>query len=166
MKSRLDDIYYMQLALDAASKSAKCGEVPVGAVVVYDPFDSSTNTFLCSEPKLLACCSNKREQNCDPAGHAEFLAIRKAARKLNSWRLCGCTVYVTLEPCIMCAGLMHQSRIDACVYGAPDNKAGALGTLYSIHEDKRLNHNFEVRAGVCANESKILLKDFFAKRRR
>lgn len=92
--------------------------------------------------------------------------MKQAAVELGVWRLTGCTVYVTLEPCIMCAGLMHQARIDRCVYGAPDPKAGALGTLYSINSDKRLNHTFEVVPGVLADECAGILKRFFAARRK
>ena len=89
----------------------------------------------------------------------------EAARVLDAWRLTGCTVYVTLEPCLMCAGLMHQARIDRCVYGAPDPKGGALGTLYDVSADPRLNHAFEVTSGVCEEESAQLLREFFRARR-
>lgn len=89
----------------------------------------------------------------------------QASRELERWRLSDCTVYVTLEPCIMCAGLMHQARIGRCVYGAPDPKAGALGTLYAVNEDSRLNHTFEVTSGVLGDECAQILKDFFARRR-
>jgi tRNA(adenine34) deaminase len=89
-----------------------------------------------------------------------------ASQQLKRWRLTGCTVYVTLEPCLMCAGLMHQSRIACCVYGAPDPKAGALGTLYSVHEDSRLNHTFAVTNGICAEQSAELLSKFFANLRK
>ena len=88
-----------------------------------------------------------------------------AARELDAWRLADCTVYVTLEPCLMCAGLMHQARIARCVYGAPDPKAGALGTLYQVNADERLNHTFEVTPGVLADEAATLLRDFFSHRR-
>ena len=90
----------------------------------------------------------------------------QAARELDAWRLTGCTVYVTLEPCIMCAGLMHQARIDRCVYGASDRKAGALGTLYSVNADERLNHTFEAVPGVLEEECAALLKEFFKNKRR
>ena len=91
---------------------------------------------------------------------------KEAARVLDAWRLTDCTVYVTLEPCIMCAGLMHQARVARCVYGAPDQKAGAVGTLYDIHADTRLNHQFEATGGVCEEECVALLRDFFRARRR
>ena len=92
--------------------------------------------------------------------------MKEAARQLDAWRLTGCTVYVTLEPCIMCAGLMHQARISRCVYGARDKKAGALGTLYSIHSDERLNHAFEAVPGVLEDECAALLKGFFKSKRK
>ena len=115
---------------------------------------------------MIARAGNLRETTQDPAGHAEFLAMKQASAALGAWRLAGCTVYVTLEPCIMCAGLMHQARVDRCVYGAPDPKAGALGTLYRINEDERLNHNFTATPGVLGNECAEMLRAFFARRRR
>ena len=142
----------MQLALEQAREAAAIGEVPIGAVVVV-------------VGEVVATAHNRRETDRDPAGHAEFLALREAARVLDRWRLSDATVYVTLEPCPMCAGLMHQARIARCVYGAPDPKAGALGTLYNLHEDERLNHRFKVTSGVLADESAALIRDFFAERR-
>lgn len=159
------DEHYMQLALEQARLAGEKGEVPIGAVVVYDPVDPATRRPY-GTAQVIAQAGNRRETDRDPAGHAEFIALKQAATHLDAWRLTGCTVYVTLEPCIMCAGLMHQSRIDRCVFGAPDPKAGALGTLYRIHEDERLNHTFAVEAGVCEHECAQLLKDFFATRRR
>ncbi len=155
----------MRLALDQARCAAALGEVPIGAVVVYRPIDPATRKPL-AEPRVIAAACNRREIDADPAGHAEFLAMKQASQELGVWRLSGCTVYVTLEPCIMCAGLMHQSRIDRCVYGAPDPKAGALGSLYRINEDERLNHTFPAVPGVLADECAGLLKDFFASRRK
>ena len=163
MNDRDDE--YMQLALEQARRAQKMGEVPIGAVVVYEPIDPATRRPL-AEPRIIAQACNQREGARNPAGHAEFLAMQQAARELDAWRLAGCTVYVTLEPCIMCAGLMHQARIDRCVFGAADPKAGALGTLYAIHADERLNHTFDVRSGVMADECATLLKDFFASRRK
>lgn len=154
----------MQLALAQARRAAGMGEVPIGAVVVYEPIDPGTRRPL-AEPRIVAQACNRRETDRDPAGHAEFLACKQAAAELDAWRLAGCTVYVTLEPCIMCAGLMHQARIDRCVYGASDPKAGALGTLYQINEDCRLNHTFEVTPGVLEDECAQLLKSFFKARR-
>lgn len=142
------DETYMAMALEQARAAAELGEVPIGAVVVCDG-------------AVVANGYNRREIDSDPAGHAEVLAIRAAAAKLGRWRLSDCTVYVTLEPCPMCAGLMHQARIARCVYAAPDPKAGALGTLYDLHKDKRLNHRFDVTSGVLKKESAALLRGFF-----
>ena len=158
------DTEYMQLAIEQAREAAEAGEVPIGAVVVYAPVDPATRRPTAA-PQVIARARNRREEDRDPAGHAEFLALQRAARQLDAWRLTGCTVYVTLEPCIMCAGLMQQARIDRCVYGASDPKAGALGTLYDINADERLNHAFPVEAGVCREECAELLKDFFAAKR-
>lgn len=142
----------MRLAIEQAKIAESYDEVPIGAVVVY-------------EGEVIASGYNRRELDEDPAGHAEFIALKKASEKLGHWRLSGCTVYVTLEPCLMCAGLMYQSRIDRCVYGAKDPKAGALGTLYQINEDERLNHRFEVTPCVLEDECAGLLSGFFAKLR-
>ncbi|WP_241156613.1 MULTISPECIES: nucleoside deaminase [unclassified Adlercreutzia] len=166
--SRIDaaaDAAYMRLALEEARAAADAGEVPIGAVVVYGPIDRGTRRPT-AEPRVIARAHNLRETMRDPAGHAEFLALREAARVLDAWRLTDCTVYVTLEPCIMCAGLMHQARVSRCVYGAPDQKAGALGTLYSVHADERLNHQFAVTPGVMRDECVGMLRDFFASRRK
>lgn len=152
MDQSTQDAEYMQLAIEQAKIAESYDEVPIGAVVVY-------------EGEVIARGYNRRELDEDPAGHAEFIALKKASEKLGHWRLSGCTVYVTLEPCLMCAGLMYQSRIDRCVYGARDPKAGALGTLYQINADERLNHRFEVTAGVLENECAGLLSGFFAKLR-
>ncbi|MBX9032690.1 nucleoside deaminase [Gordonibacter massiliensis (ex Traore et al. 2017)] len=161
----MTDEDYMRLALEEARRAAELDEVPIGAVVVYEPIDPATRRPL-AEPRVIARACNLRETTRDPAGHAEFLAMKQASAELDAWRLMGCTVYVTLEPCIMCAGLMHQARIDRCVFGAPDPKAGALGTLYRIHEDERLNHNFEVVSGVLGDECADALRAFFARKRR
>lgn len=146
------DEMYMALALEEATAAEKIGEVPIGALVVCDG-------------AVVARAHNRREIDHDPAGHAEFLAIREAASRLGRWRLSDCTVYVTLEPCPMCAGLMHQARIARCVYAAPDPKAGALGTLYDLHDDSRLNHRFEVTSGVLEAESAAMLRLFFRRLR-
>jgi len=142
------DEIYMAMALDQARGAAEIGEVPIGAVVVCDG-------------AVVASGMNRREIDHDPAGHAEVLAIRQAAAKLGRWRLSDCTVYVTLEPCPMCAGLMHQARVARCVFATPDPKAGALGTLYDLSSDTRLNHRFDVSSGILAEESSALLRDFF-----
>lgn len=142
----------MQEALQEARAAACNDEVPIGAVVVY-------------EGVVIARGRNCRERLEDPAAHAEFMALQQASQVLGRWRLTGCTVYVTLEPCLMCAGLMYQSRIDRCVFGAFDPKGGALGSLYSIHEDARLNHRFSVEGGVLQEHCSQVLKDFFARKR-
>ena len=147
------DQFFMNKALEQARLAGDMDEVPIGAVVVY-------------EGRIIAQAGNRREIDADPAGHAEFIALKKAAEILGVWRLSGAVVYVTLEPCIMCAGLMHQARIDRCVFGAFDPKAGALGSLYNIHCDERLNHQFQVTPGVCKEEASALLKSFFSKKRR
>ncbi len=156
----------MRMALEEAQRAAAMGEVPIGAVVVYNPVDPGTRRALLDEPQVIARACNQRESTNNPAGHAEFLALMEASRKLGAWRLTGCTVYVTLEPCLMCAGLMYQSRIDRCVYGASDPKAGALGTLYNVNEDERLNHSFLVESGVLEEECALELRAFFAERRK
>ena len=142
----------MRLALEEARLAAAEGEVPIGAVMVYDD-------------EVIARGHNRREVDEDPSAHAEFSAMTAAARALGRWRLTGCTVYVTLEPCLMCAGLMVNARIDRCVYGAPDPKGGALGTLYDVSHDERLNHEFAVTPGVLADECAELLRSFFRARR-
>lgn len=147
------DIYFMNLALAQAKKAEELDEVPIGAVVVY-------------ENQVIAQGYNRREVDNDPAGHAEFIAMKQASKKLGVWRLSGCTVYVTLEPCLMCAGLMYQARIDRCVYGAADPKAGALGSLYSVNEDDRLNHTFDVTSNVCSQECAAILRTFFQNKRK
>lgn len=161
----MDDEHYMRLALDEARRAADMDEVPIGAVVVHAPVDPATRRPL-AEPRVIARACNEREATRNPAAHAEFLAMLQAARELDAWRLTGCTVYVTLEPCIMCAGLMHQARIDRCVFGARDQKAGALGTLYSVNADTRLNHTFAVEPGVLEDECAALLRDFFRAKRK
>lgn len=149
--SRLDE-RFMREALVEAHAAAAEGEVPIGAVVVY-------------EGEIIARAHNRRELDEDPSAHAEFSAMVAAARALGRWRLTGCTVYVTLEPCVMCAGLMVNARVTRCVYGAADPKAGALGSLYQLNADRRLNHAFEVTAGVLSNECTGVLKAFFAELR-
>lgn len=146
------DERFMREALVEAHAAAAEGEVPIGAVVVY-------------EGEIIARSHNRRELDEDPSAHAEFSAMVAAARALGRWRLTGCTVYVTLEPCVMCAGLMVNARVSRCVYGAADPKAGALGSLYQLNADRRLNHAFEVTAGVLSNECAGVLKAFFAELR-
>lgn len=146
------DERFMREALVEAHAAAAEGEVPIGAVVVY-------------EGEIIARAHNRRELDEDPSAHAEFSAMVAAARALGRWRLTGCTVYVTLEPCVMCAGLMVNARVTRCVYGAADPKAGALGSLYQLNADRRLNHAFEVTVGVLSNECAGVLKAFFAELR-
>lgn len=146
------DERFMREALVEAHAAAAEGEVPIGAVVVY-------------EGEIIARAHNRRELDEDPSAHAEFSAMVAAARALGRWRLTGCTVYVTLEPCVMCAGLMVNARVTRCVYGAADPKAGALGSLYQLNADRRLNHAFAVTAGVLSNECAGVLKAFFAELR-
>lgn len=198
----MTDEAYMRVALAEARRAAEEGEVPVGAVVVYDKRCISRdnarvdwreiarvneaeqmastarasqavqtsgaaqeNEAEQSDKIIIALGHNRRETTHDPSAHAEFSALVAAAHTLGRWRLTGCTVYVTLEPCLMCAGLMVNARIDRCVYGAPDPKGGALGTLFDVSHDSRLNNEFDVTAGVlsdaCANE----LRAFFRARR-
>ncbi len=144
----------MMLALNEAQEAFSADEVPIGAIVVDE----------CGE--VIARAHNMRESLRSPSAHAEFLAIEGASKKLDRWRLSDCTVYVTLEPCVMCAGLMHQARVKKCVFGAYDEKAGALSTLYNIAEDTRLNHTFEVIGGVLRDDCAHLLSDFFKQKRR
>ena len=146
------DLAMMRRALEQAMEAARKGEVPVGAVVVGDY-------------GILATAHNERETKGDPTAHAELLALRRAAERLGSWRLTGCTLYATLEPCPMCAGPLHAPRIGRLVYAAPDPKAGAAGTLYDIPSDDRLNHTFPTVRGVLEAESAALLRAFFKQRR-
>lgn len=143
----------MRLALDEAELAVRGGDVPVGAVVLSA--DGTT---------VLGTGHNEREATGDPTGHAEILAIRRAAAEVGGWRLSGCTLVVTLEPCTMCAGAIVQSRVDRVVYGARDEKAGAAGSLWDVVRDRRLNHRPEVIEGVLAEECARLLTDFFRDR--
>ena len=152
-EQRKTDEKFMRLALNEARKALNEQEVPIGAVVVADG-------------AVVGRGHNLVETLSDPTAHAEMQALTAAASTLGGKYLQGCTLYVTVEPCIMCAGLMHQARVDRCVFGAPDPKAGALGTLYSIHEDKRLNHTFDVKAGVLSEECATILREFFKARRK
>ena len=148
----MDDDALMEVALAEASEGAKAGEVPVGAVVAVGD-------------RIVARRHNERESLIDPTAHAELLALRDAAAEVGSWRLAGATLVVTLEPCPMCAGAAWAARLDRVVWGAPNPDAGALGSLYHLGADPRLNHEFEVSHGVRAEECASLLADFFADRR-
>ncbi|MFB7247881.1 tRNA adenosine(34) deaminase TadA [Streptomyces populi] len=143
----------MRLALDEARLAVRGGDVPVGAVVLSP--DGTT---------VLAAGHNEREATGDPTAHAEVLALRRAAARLGEWRLSGCTLVVTLEPCTMCAGALVQSRVERVVYGARDEKAGATGSVWDVVRDRRLNHRPEVIEGVLANDCAALLTDFFRDR--
>jgi tRNA(adenine34) deaminase len=146
------DSHFMRLALTEAQKAGLVQEVPVGAVIVY-------------QGRVIASAHNEREQLRDPTAHAEMIAITQAAAALNTWRLEGCTLFVTLEPCPMCAGAILQARIPRVVFGAEDPKAGAVTSLYRLLEDERLNHRVEVVSGVLAEECGQLLTEFFRKKR-
>ena len=140
----------MRSALDEARAALATSDVPVGAVVL----DSSGT--------VVGRGRNRREQDADPTGHAEVVALREAAAARGSWRLDGCTLVVTLEPCTMCAGALVLARVDRLVFGAFDDKAGAVGSLWDVVRDRRLNHRPEVVGGVLAEESTALLLEFFA----
>lgn len=148
-----NDEKWMREALKLAQKAGERGEVPVGAVLVSPAGE------------LLSVGSNVRETLTTPLGHAEIQALHRAAKKSKSWRLNDCTLYVTLEPCLMCAGAIQQARIGRVVYGAVDPKAGAVESLYRVFADTRLNHHVEVRSGVLAEQCAVLLKKFFFQRR-
>ena len=143
---------YMRAAMKEAYKAELKDEVPIGAVIVYDG-------------KIIARAHNTRQTNQISTHHAEILCIEKACRKLNSWRLEGCDLYVTLEPCPMCAGAIQQSRIRKVVFGAYDPKGGFFGSNFNINEVKGLNHYPEVEGGILKEETAQLLKDFFKKKR-
>jgi tRNA(adenine34) deaminase len=142
------DAEYMRMALDQAVLAQALGEVPIGAVLVHDGH-------------VVAQAHNAREAWQDPTAHAEVVAIREAAKRLGTWRLTGGVLYVTLEPCAMCVGAMILARIDRLVFGALDPKAGACGSVFSIPEERRLNHRLEVCGGVLERESQELLQVFF-----
>jgi tRNA(adenine34) deaminase len=146
------DEQYMRQAIEAAKIAEENGDVPIGAVVVY-------------ENQVIGRAYNQREQLKDPTAHAEIIALTQAAAFIESWRLHGCTIYVTLEPCAMCAGALVLGRLDRLVYGCNDPKAGACGSLYNIVQDERLNHRLEITSGVIADECAKLLQDFFQRRR-
>jgi tRNA(adenine34) deaminase len=142
----------MRGALEEARRCLSWGDVPIGAVIARGE-------------EVLAAFGNERERRGDPTAHAEVLALREAAAKLGSWRLEGCAIYVTLEPCAMCAGAMILARIGRLVFGAEDPKAGFAGSLGDLVRDPRLNHRVEVTSGVLADEASALLREFFARRR-
>lgn len=141
---------YMRRALELAREAAAEGDVPVGAVVVH-------------EGEIVGEGRNTRERDADPTGHAEIVSLRAAAAALGRWRLDGCTLVVTLEPCTMCAGAVVSSRVDRLVFGAWDEKAGAVGSLWDVVRDRRLNHRPEVLADVLPDDSSVLLRSFFGR---
>jgi len=150
---RVDDTVFMQQALSQAHNAWALGEVPVGAVVVKDG-------------EIVATGFNQPIGTHDPSAHAEIMALRAASAILGNYRLPGCALYVTLEPCAMCAGAMMHARLDRVVFGAPDPKTGACGSVVDLFGEQRLNHHTEVTGGVLADACGALLKDFFAERRR
>ena len=149
----VDDLSAMRAALVEAQAAGALGEVPIGAVV------------LDRAGAVIAAAHNERESGDDPTAHAEVVALRRAGAVLGSWHLDGCTLVVTLEPCTMCAGALVLARVSRLVFGAWDPKAGAVGSLWDVVRDRRLNHRPEVVAGVCADECGSLIADFFEQRR-
>ncbi len=150
---RRSDLYYMGRALHWARKAGSCGEVPIGAVVVAP------------DGEILGRGYNRRETRQDVSEHAELMALRQAMRRLGSWRLDGCTLYVSLEPCFMCASAIQQARIQRVVYAAADPKAGALGSLVQLYSSFPQNHQPELEAGLLAAEASELIRTFFRRRR-
>lgn len=144
--------YFMRLAVNQAKIAWAFGDAPIGAVVVKDE-------------AVIGRGRNQREEKNDPTAHAEILALRDAAEQLGSWRLTNCSLYVTLEPCIMCAGAIVQSHIEHLYYGASDSKGGGVESLYHIPEDARLNHQVLIHTGIMREECERLLKDFFERLR-
>jgi tRNA(adenine34) deaminase len=149
----LSDTGYMRLALELAARAAAAGEVPVGAVVVQDGV-------------VVGRGYNQPISSADPSAHAEIMALRDAGRTLGNYRLPGCALYVTLEPCVMCSGAIQHARIGRVVYGARDAKTGACGSVVDLFAEARLNHHAAVTDGVLADEAAALLQRFFAERRR
>ncbi|WP_204519761.1 tRNA adenosine(34) deaminase TadA [Brevibacillus fulvus] len=148
MTQQPDHQYFMELAIEEAKKAMALGEVPIGAVIVKDG-------------EVIGSGYNLRETEKDPTLHAEMIAIRQASERLGGWRLIGCSLYVTLEPCPMCAGAIVQARIEQVVYGAADPKAGCAGTLMNLLEEPRFNHQVPVVAGIKGEECSLMLKQFF-----
>jgi len=152
MKKHNDDQRFMKVAIEQAKIAEENGDVPIGAVIVY-------------QDQIIAKAYNQREQLADPTAHAEIIALTQAAAARQNWHLNGCTMYVTLEPCPMCAGALVLSRMDRLVYGCNDPKTGACGSLYNIVDDERLNHKLQVTSGILEQECTQLLQNFFDKRR-
>ena len=152
MSDSKEDQRYMRMAIEAAKIAEENGDVPIGAVIVY-------------EDRIIGKAYNQKEQLKDPTAHAEIIALTQAATALENWHLNGCTMYVTLEPCPMCAGALVLARMDRLVFGCDDPKSGACKSLYNIVTDGRLNHRLEVTSGVLADDCTALLQEFFARRR-
>lgn len=152
MEINKEDEHYMKIAIQQAQIAEENGDVPIGAVIVY-------------KNQIIGKAYNQREQLNDPTAHAEIIALTQAASFLESWRLHDCTIYVTLEPCPMCAGALVLARMDRLVYGCDDPKTGACKSLYNIVQDQRLNHRLEVTSGILAADCSILLQEFFQRRR-
>ena len=150
---RQDAEYWMKFALKLAKKAGERDEVPVGAILVGP------------EGKIISQGQNIKESLTTPIGHAEIQALHRAGKSLKAWRMTGTTLYVTLEPCLMCAGALIQARVSKVVFGAYDPKGGALSSLYTVGQDPRLNHQIEVSGGILENECSQLLKDFFKRKR-
>ena len=142
----------MRIAIEQAKTAEENGDIPIGVVIVY-------------KNQIIAKAYNQREQLRDPTAHAEIIALTQAAAFVESWRLNGCTMYVTLEPCPMCAGALVLARVDRLVYGCDDPKAGACKSLYNIVQDERLNHRLEVTSGVLQEQCRQQLQEFFSQRR-
>jgi tRNA(adenine34) deaminase len=146
------DSQFMAAAIDQANIALKNGDVPIGAVIVY-------------KKQIIAKGYNQRHQLNDPTAHAEIIALTAASEYIGNWRLHGCSIYVTLEPCCMCAGALVLARLDRLIYGCDDPKAGACGSLYNIVQDERLNHRLQITKGVLAEDCAKLLQDFFRNKR-
>lgn len=149
----MDDVYYMELALAEARRAAELGEIPIGAVLVD------------SEGEVVSSAHNMRETWQDGTAHAEVIVIQDACKKLGRWRLSGCTLYVTVEPCPMCSGAIVNSRVDRVVYGCPDVKAGGAESIFNIITNPNLNHCAQVTSGIREEECAQVMKDFFRRRR-
>ena len=149
----LDDLYYLQLALDEARDSGGAGEVPIGAVLVRDD-------------TVVARSGNRTIRDNDPTAHAEIIVLGEASRLLGNYRLSGTILYVTLEPCAMCAGAITQARLRRVIYGTPDPKAGACGSALAVLNHPKMNHRVEIVSGVLAEECAAILREFFRKRRK
>lgn len=150
----MDDRYYMSLAIEQARIAASLDEVPVGSIIIDNISDN-----------IIGYGYNQTISACDPTAHAEIIALKMAALAVGNYRLCGATIYVTIEPCIMCMGAIIHARAARLVYGADDPKWGAAGSLYDFTQDKRLNHTIEVISGVCLNETREIIRRFFREKR-